>query len=724
MKKILKTFGTLSLVFGLFMGCADIDTEKNAKISDISNELSYSNISRQAYMGGSVLYNPDDLTASQLTNNVVVAVRLGKTKCDETPNGEIFSDDSEHERYGYIKISAINNEYVSFEYLQYDKGGSVKLRSNMTLYKDQSLDLNGDGVADLSYSSPAKKRPGMKNALWLNFLSSQESLNTSMFSILPSQYDKNTYPAGLVGINPDGKFIVNKYVVNSTSRAAVQGIVYGDYIIDSTTGSYKKFIGTSPYRSARAIDDSELKNEEDISDIDFNFSLDEFVNYSSPIEFLNKIPNKLLKNYDTSKINDTEAVQILNELLRCKELIDVVSNENGISLDSEVLEILPLVNTLTEYELVSLNRLFLDEFFPEVCPQVNISADSITDILPLASVKIGNEDETESEEENQISRAATNYSEYEASRNKIKGKFDSYRRLDDLPIADKLSDKQKQALKYTRLGKSLKNVTADVYVGLAGKYSASWSHAEGSIAALAFLQVESTLTFSQTKDSKEPIYETEIIFDKDLMNFNKTIQIGPIPFSVGLTGEIKIPYTLSGKVCISTQQFMGLTGLYGAEATLGADYGAKMVKWFRVWRKWVYRPSVYLNPYAKSGLINETVYYVGAKVEGSNLPLDYSFTGTAYISPTLILTPKVGICQNTLWLGTQINNTIDLGVTATIANTKAVLTEDAFVNYTLNIKPSAGVSVTVPVIKKKWDKNYSWSGIKVGPKRIKTWKIM
>lgn len=92
--------------------------------------------------------------------------------------------------------------------------------------------------------------------------------------------------------------------------------------------------------------------------------------------------------------------------------------------------------------------------------------------------------------------------------------------------------------------------------------------------------------------------------------------------------------------------------------------------------------------------------------------------------PTLILTPKVGICQNTLWLGTQINNIIDLGITATVANTKAVLTEDAFVNYTLNIKPSAGVSVTVPVVDKRWEKTYSWTGVKIGPKRIKTWKIM
>ena len=81
------------------------------------------------------------------------------------------------------------------------------------------------------------------------------TLNTTMFAVLPEQYSRGVYPSGILGVNPNGKFIVNKYEVNTTNRAAVLGIMYGDYVMDSAQGTYQRVISSTTYRKARAIDE-------------------------------------------------------------------------------------------------------------------------------------------------------------------------------------------------------------------------------------------------------------------------------------------------------------------------------------------------------------------------------------------------------------------------------------------------------------------------------------
>jgi hypothetical protein len=92
------------------------------------------------------------------------------------------------------------------------------------------VDINGDGIPDITYVMPARRRPGMENAVFLTFLSSQETQTTSMFAVIQEQYSRGVYPSGLIGINPDGRFIATKYEhTHSTARSAVKGLVYGDF---------------------------------------------------------------------------------------------------------------------------------------------------------------------------------------------------------------------------------------------------------------------------------------------------------------------------------------------------------------------------------------------------------------------------------------------------------------------------------------------------------------
>jgi hypothetical protein len=93
-------------------------------------------------------------------------------------------------------------------------------------------------------------------------------LNTTYFSVLPEQYDDKNYPSGLVGINPKGKWLVNRYKVTDgveingydpivandesiisdvplcvtaptgTRNPDIKSLVRGDYIINNYVGKY------------------------------------------------------------------------------------------------------------------------------------------------------------------------------------------------------------------------------------------------------------------------------------------------------------------------------------------------------------------------------------------------------------------------------------------------------------------------------------------------------
>ncbi len=712
---------SLMFVSACSFSAFDVQT---ADITDISGELSYSVVSRQAFMGGSVLYNPENMAASQLAKGGVIAVRLGKTeRTDIDSNQAVFTDNPDYERYGFIKISSINSEELSFTYTQYDTDGSSITQVPYTLSKGEELDLNNDGFSDLTYVSPATKRAGMKKALWLTFLSSQETLNTAMFAILPEQYSRCVYPAGLMGINPDGRFIVTKYDVGTTTRAAVQGIAFGDYVLDSETGEYQKVIGSSSYRNARSIDDGDLETVSDTGDVDFLFALEDFVGFQSPMEFLSELPDILTADYKETVLTDLEAIEVLNSMLKNKDLISVISLEKEITLDDEIQETLDSADTLTEYELVSLNRLFLDEVYAGEFSPVDIYGNSITDILPLASVTLdGTSDDTD-EETVSGERAAVSYSDYASQKQAIEKEFKKYHIFEPIPKREKEDNEDS----------IFKHLSINMKMGIGGKYSISWSHVEGSLAGLVFLQAESSITFSKTIESSESndtpkhLYFKKIPFSEKLVNADKTIAIGPIPFSVGLSGDIEVPFMLNGSVSLSTPLFMGVTGLYGAQTTVGADYGTRWKKWFKVWRKWVYRPSAYFDAYANGSLINKTAYYIGPSVPNSILPTNFVFSGTATISPTFKLTPKVGLCQNTVWLGLETSNILDLGITGSMSNMGKPLALEAYVDYKLKLKPRAGVTISIPVIKKTWSSTYdsdklpSLSPVK---RRIASWRIL
>jgi hypothetical protein len=236
------------------------ETER-AKITDISASLDFMKLSRQGFMGGSVLYNPSQLSSGQLAKGAALAVRLGQVSREQTAEGYvIFNNVQERAQYGSLVVIEIDETGMVFTKKLYNAEGKYIAEGKHTIAINEKIDINGDGLADIEYKKPERKRPGFENAVYLTFLSSQETLNTSMFSVLQEQYERSAYPSGIIGINPNGMFIYSKYEGESGVRAAVFGVQKGDFVVDGIAGKYQKICSGTSVGGARAVSDAELED--------------------------------------------------------------------------------------------------------------------------------------------------------------------------------------------------------------------------------------------------------------------------------------------------------------------------------------------------------------------------------------------------------------------------------------------------------------------------------
>ena len=121
------------------------------------------------------------------------------------------------------------------------------------------------------------------------------------------------------------------------------------------------------------------------------------------------------------------------------------------------------------------------------------------------------------------------------------------------------------------------------------------------------------------------------------------ISLGAITFYVSCPLEIDIPLTVKGSTDISTSMFSGFVGLYGAGINIGANYGSRWVKWFKVWKKWIYRPDIYFDSYADAYTIKESAYYVGPQndeIVDNKLLID-KVSSSVSINPYVAVGPKI-----------------------------------------------------------------------------------
>ncbi len=715
MKKSKRTFRKTKVCFAAAIcmasavstiGCAFQEQSiSSADISDISDRMSYENISRQAYMGGSVLYNPDDLSNSQLAESVHVAIRLGKVKKNVIDEDQtIFTDDEDSAKFGFLKVNSISTAAVALSYTEFSEDGKASSTVSFDIKEGDSVDIDGDGKSDLKYSKPGTKRLGLENARYLTFLSSQDDLNTSMFSVLPEQYSRSVYPAGLLGINPDGKFIVNKYEVGSSNRAAVVGVCAGDFVLDSETGNYQKIIGRTTYRSARTVDESDLKSMEDISDINFYFDISDFLNGYSPFELIAAIPDSIISDYGAIE-NIPRAVEVLNSLLDDRNLSEKLSAYSDVD-DFYTNDSLTQILALNSEEIVRFNRILLGELYPDFCPKVDYSCADISDIFPLLSVNLSKESEPVSdsnENSRSIISTAKTYGEYEKKKKEIDDLYKEFHlipietksfkfngnkldgikkflepskndnRYSDSPMDTVLSyNDMKEISGYLQINKpAVVENGLTLQFGIMGHFKISFGNIEGGLYAGIYVKAETELSSSKVLLSySENAIPAVSLFkgEEKLIDVNLNfcnfppITVGVVTFQVSVNGGIQIPAKIELSGNIITTMFIGYTGFYAVGLDIGANYGIKY-KTLKIFRKKIKIPcGFHFSPYAKGTRICESAFFAGPVADLKKSPMVKlaSAKFECEISPYIYVEPRLKIC-NALFGGMRIGPSFDIG---------------------------------------------------------------
>lgn len=652
-KNVLKATCGLALSSMLLMACSfSAPATRSAKLNNIDSSLGYASISRMAFIGGSAVYNSDNAAASQLASGVKLPYRLGRMAKNFAPDGTaVYTSDESKAVFGYLVIDEISKSAVSFTAYSYSDDKTTLTNSSFSIALGEVCDIDNDGLADIKYTKPVYARKGQKNVRFLTFLTDEEALNTSMFSVIPDQYERGAYPMGLIGVNPDGRYIVTKYDYGTTNRAVVSGITKGDYVFDEVEGTYTKVVTDASYRSARTIDDTDLETTDGNETIDYSFNNDDWTDDDTA--------NALLAALGEAPCaTSEEATAKLNELLSSKELAASAVSASGIEVSDEALaELVSTLSALSDEEVIEVNRSFLNDYFPELCPPVAAKSTEIQDVYPLLSLDLSEMDAEDLIEE---SRACASVEDYDAQAKNIKAVYSKY--LVKVPFIDKKIP-----------GADAKNPsTLYAALGVGGSLKITLSNVQAGVGAVAYVDAQ----FRGFPDK----------FDAgSLFNLNKTFTIGIIPFNIGVKGDFTIGLTLGNQKCKPSELYASFSGVYGAEANVGANFGIRSEKWKKILGIWLYKLVPYFNPYANAGLVNQSASIVYIKTKDAITPVVFGTSGSIIVSPIITVTPRIGVASNTVWIGVPLKNTFDLGFNY------APKTITAFADYTLNIGVSAGL---------------------------------
>lgn len=358
-------------------------------------EIEYNNLSSLAYIGGSVVYNPENPSVSQLKPDADIAFYLSKVKKNdisatvingtEEESREISSvvlDESE-DIYGYLNVISVSERSIFLRCNMFSVDDKRKTSNLITINKGEQKDINNDGKPDLEYKPLVPIRTGFGGAMCLTFISNPEELYTSMYAIMEKDtltrsarnlegYNNQTF----YGMNSNGDFIyiVNNDSLDTVSRSVrntsdVLGMAHGDYVIDEVTGEMYAVVGTVPERDdaedtsyfgeyeLKAIGDYEKAEKEDLEDeyleleafFTYTYRKNQFASEEGPLELLKQLPKSLLRAESRDKIdgfNVDEAIEELNfvvmginpddpESIIIGSVIEQIAISKGIELSPE-----------------------------------------------------------------------------------------------------------------------------------------------------------------------------------------------------------------------------------------------------------------------------------------------------------------------------------------------------------------------------------------------------
>ena len=404
------------LMAAFFFGCSmQMDLAEGNGSSSVNNNvrsiMNRADVEGLLYMGGSVLYSPKDPNANQLMTGAVVATRIGKTEKTELGAGQVSYKNSKYDyELGFISVDSISMSEISFTYFKFPstESNDYVTAGSFCLAAGQKADLNGDGIDDLQYRKPDAGRKGYKSNMWLSFLCNEESGSAAMFSIIPMQYERSVYPNGLLGINPMGQYIINKYDVGTSNRSVVSNISYGDYVLDTEANTLSRYVGEerSGARSARALGDAELETVDQVAlsagAEEYEFKANEFTEEFNIETLLAAMPSVIITEAYAGR-SIAENVAYLNRLIRQPSFISAMVEANPGEAADEVRDQLAKAPVSGDVERVIFGRHMLALMYPENCPDVNLMSQTLSGIIPWMYADFG---DLPSEEDTASGRAA------------------------------------------------------------------------------------------------------------------------------------------------------------------------------------------------------------------------------------------------------------------------------------------------------------------------------
>ena len=388
-----------AILFGCSMNLDSMEQNMNAaSLHNVRAVMNRSDSEKMLYMGGSVLYSSKDSNANQLVPGAVVATRIGKVEKTDLGGGQYAYKNSKTDyELGFISVDAISKELIVFTYYKFPstESNSYIPAGTFSLSEGQSADLNGDGRADVKYTKPAPGRKGYKSNMWLTFICDVETSDTAaMFSVIPMQYERSAYPNGLLGINPEGQYIVNKYNVGTNSRSVVSDISYGDYVLDTEANTLSRYVGEqrNSRSAARAIGDAELEQVEQISSTstpeEFEYKAIEFTEDFNIEELLSVMPSSIVTESFIGR-SIAENVAYLNRLIREPSFLNKLVEGKSGEVAEEIRSQLASVPISSELERVIFCRHALTLMYPADSPDVNLFSQSLSSVLPWMYMDFG-----------------------------------------------------------------------------------------------------------------------------------------------------------------------------------------------------------------------------------------------------------------------------------------------------------------------------------------------
>jgi hypothetical protein len=228
----------------------------------------------QGYLGGSLLYSNNDTYNNQLVVGGYYPIKLGKLAktiidvnqlpvcSDPNATDDCYTQDEINSlkannqqlaeyneiscNYGIFKITSINTTNVQASYELFNSDGTFKKSGTFNLNINSKVDMDGDGKNDIEYVSTIPGKTEVSTQRYLNFISNQQNLQTTMFSYDVDRNSSINSNCHLMGFNINGQRLVVVKAPSLAKTVASENFNFsnGDIILDKTGNKYMQ-IGSS-----------------------------------------------------------------------------------------------------------------------------------------------------------------------------------------------------------------------------------------------------------------------------------------------------------------------------------------------------------------------------------------------------------------------------------------------------------------------------------------------